>query len=119
MVVDMVDLKLSTARGLLGHVFPTLRAVCVNSTENLIRVCFYCNGEITEDHTELCESVLDDVTSDFLHLIKEGEGGLEFETPIIRLDYPNKMPLVGEWVYYRCEDSDPTFSSLSSQAVIK
>lgn len=105
MKVSVGDLKLSVLRGLLGNVFPKLRAVCVNSKENLIFVCFYCDGEISEDDKELCESTLDDIIADFCHLVKEGKDSMEFETPIIRLDYPRKMPLIGDWVYYRHEDS--------------
>lgn len=105
MIIDRVDLLLSTQRGLLGNVFPKLRAVCVNSTENLVFVCFYCDGEISEEEIEHCESTLDDIIADFCNLAKEGEEEVEFETPIIRLDYPKKMPLTGDWTYYRYEDS--------------
>ncbi len=100
MIINSVNLRLSAQRGLLGNVFPELRAVCVESTENLIYVCFYCDGEITPEIKEHCECVLDDITSDFCHIDK-----IEFETPFIRLDYPKKMPLRGDWVYYRHEDS--------------
>ena len=57
-------------RGLLYNVFPKLRAICVNSTENLIYVCFYCDGEISDDDKKLCECVLDDITADFVTLTK-------------------------------------------------
>lgn len=100
MKVPEDDLILSTLRGLLRNVFPELRAVCVESRENLIFVCFYCDGEISDDNKECCESTLDDIFSDFSYI-----PGIEFDTPIIRLDYPKKMPLIGEWVYYRHEDS--------------
>lgn len=103
MIVESVNLRLSAQRGLLGNVFPKLRAVCVNSTENLIFICFYCDGEISEDDKELCESTLDQVIADFW--IGEGENEIGFEAPIIPLNYPKKMPLNGHWVYYRHEDS--------------
>ncbi len=105
MIIDVVNLKLSAQRGLLGNVFPELRAVCVESTENLIYVCFYCDGEISAENKDLCECVLDDIIADFYNRTKEGEPEIEFETPIIRLDYPKKMSLKGRWVYYRHEDS--------------
>jgi hypothetical protein len=104
MIIDMVDLKLSTIRGLLGRVFPALRAVCINSTENLIQIYFYCDGEITNDKKKMCSSVLDQIVVDFDHLT-QNENRLRFEAPVIRLDYPNKMPLTGSWIYYRYEDS--------------
>jgi hypothetical protein len=103
MIIDIVNLKLSVQRGLLGHVFPKLRAVCVNSKENLIYVCFYIDGEISENQKELCESVLDDVTADFFNAKADENNEIEFETPIIRLDYPKKPLLIGHWVYYRNE----------------
>ncbi len=92
----------SALRGLLGRVFPKLRAVCVNSTENLIYVCFYIDGEISEDEAEYCEGALDDIIADFCHLTYNGKD-IEFETPIVRLDYPQKPSLIGHWVYYRDE----------------
>jgi hypothetical protein len=105
MNIDIVDLKLSVQRGLLGHVFPKLRAVCANSIQNRIIVCFYVDGEITEHEKELCECVLDDVTADFFLARADEKDQIEFEIPIIRLDYPKKPPLIGYWVYYRNEDT--------------
>lgn len=99
MKVPEDDLKLSTQRGLLGNVFPTLRAVCVESKENLIFVCFYYDGELFDDDKECCESTLDEIFADYSYGPK-----MKFETPIVRLDYPQKMPLIGEWVYCRYED---------------
>jgi hypothetical protein len=91
MVVDIVDLKLSAQCGLLRNVFPELRAVCVDSKENLIQVYFYIDGEISDEQKECFECVLDDITADFFNLQEE----IEFETPIIRLDFPKKPLLIG------------------------
>lgn len=104
MKVPIGDLKLSVQRALLSNVFRSLRAVCVESRENLIFLCFYCDGEVSEDHRECCESVLDEVIADFFFASKD-KPVIEFETPVIRLDYPKKMPLIGDWVFYRKEDS--------------
>lgn len=103
MIVDIVDLKLSAQRALLGNVFPKLRAVCVNSSENLVYVCFYIDGEISDEEKELCECTLDDIMADFFMATAKEEDRLEFETPIVRLDYPQHPPLNGHWVYYRSE----------------
>lgn len=100
MIVDLRSLKLATLAGLLGNVCQKLRAVCVDSKENLIFVCFYFDGEISDDDKECCESTLDEVFASFSYI-----STMEFETPIVRLDYPKRMPLIGEWVYYRHEDS--------------
>lgn len=104
MKVPMEDLKLSVQRALLTNVFPTLRAVCVESRENLISLCFYCDGEPSEDNRECCESVMDEVIADFF-LASADKPVIEFEMPIIRIDFPKKMPLTGCWVFYRQEDS--------------
>lgn len=98
MIIGTRDLKLSAQRGLLGNVFPELRAVCINSEENLIETIFYIDGEISDDQNECCESTMDDIIADFF------EEGLEFSTPIIRLDYPERPTLVGSWAYYRQEN---------------
>jgi hypothetical protein len=99
MLVDIIDLKLSVGRGLWGNISPKLRAVCVNSAENLIYMYMYFDGEITEEEHEFCECVLDDVSSDFSF-----HEEMKFDMPEIRLDYPFKIPTIGEWIYYRYED---------------
>ncbi len=104
MIVDIGYLKLSAQRRLLYNVFPELRAVCVSAEENLIYMAFFIDGEITEEQKECCESVLDDVTAEFFRVNYSNEKDeLEFETHFIRLDYPQKPPLRGSWVYYRHE----------------
>lgn len=102
MSISIGDLKLSAQCGLLGNVFPKLRAVCVNIDKNVIHVRFYIDQEISDDEKEFCESTLDEVIADFCNHTVDGEE-IEFETPLIRLDYPQKPPLVGHWVYFRAE----------------
>jgi hypothetical protein len=104
MIIDIDDLKLSTQRALITNVFPNLRAVCVDSRDNLIYLCIYCDGEASEDDKECCESILDEVIADFFYA-SDDKPVIEFEMPVKRLDYPKKMPLIGEWVYYRHEDT--------------
>ncbi len=103
MIVDIGYLKLSAQRGLLYNVFPELRAVCASAEENLIYMAFFIDGEITEEQRECCASVLDDVLADFFQVNPNEKDDLEYEAPIIRLDYPQKPPLRGFWVYYRYE----------------
>ncbi len=104
MTIDRVDVLLSAQRSLLGNIFSKLRAVCVDSNENVIFANFYHDGEITDDERELCEHSIDQIIGDFFY-ISEDKSRIEFEMPIIRLDYPKKIPLRGDWVYYRYEDS--------------
>jgi len=103
MDITIGKLKLSAQRALLGNVSANLRAACVYFQDNIIHTTFYYDGEISEDSHELAESVLDEVIADFV--FQKGENGkeFEFETLILRVDYPNPMPLNGHWVYYRHE----------------
>jgi hypothetical protein len=109
MIVDISDIKLSTLRGLLGNILPELRAVCVDSKKNLIQAYFYIDGRISEELNESCESTIDQIIADFCHFQE-----IVFETPILQLDYAKKMPLIGEWVYYRHEESIQYVESISN-----
>ena len=104
MIIDRVDLLLSVQRGLLENVFSKLRAVCAGSTENTIFTYFYHDSEITEEERELCEHAIDQIMSDFFYA-SENKPVIEFQMPVIRIDYPKRLPLRGDWVYYRHEDS--------------
>jgi hypothetical protein len=101
MPISLPELSLSVQRGLWCHVSADLRAVCTKCEGKLITVIFYYDGEITEEKHGLAEDSLDDVLSDF-HVDREGND-MDFYTPILQIDYPQKLPLVGEWVYYRYE----------------
>ena len=104
MIVDHVKLRLSAQKALLNNIFPNLRAVFVGPTEGEVLICFYIDGEISEEDRKVCESVSKKILSDVLHFIG-AEENVHFNTPIVRLDFPNKMPLNGLWVYYRRENT--------------
>ena len=97
MQIKILDLMLSVQRGLWGNASLNLRAVCADCDNKKIYVDFFYDGEISEEDHELYESVLDDIYSDY-------SIETEFYMPSIRLDYPQKIPLRGRWVYYRYED---------------
>jgi hypothetical protein len=116
--VNEIDyLKLSTQRALWGHVFPELRAVSVSVNKNQIDVCFYHNGELTENDRECCELAITEIIADYPYYFDNEKIETEFNTPIIRLDYPDKIPQRGEWVYFRYENPSQ-FSSENVQKVI-
>lgn len=102
MSIDIMNLKLSAQRGLLGNVFPRLRAVCLDTKKNSLFICFYVDGKITKSNRDCCESVIDNIAEDFCN-VSRNETGIEFATSIVRLDYPQKPPLIGHWIYYRSE----------------
>lgn len=103
MSIKNEELFLSAQRALLGNVTSGLRALSVNTYENVIEVYFFYDGEIDEEKRELAESIMDEIIADFWY---DNEGKeIEFDYKIKRLDFPKKMPLKGFWVYYRYEDS--------------
>ncbi len=101
MPISRQSLLLSAQRALLGNVSSKLRAVSAYTQNDEIHVHFYYDGEISEEDKELAESAVDQIISDF-HIDKKGND-MKFITPIIRLDYPEKINFEGEWVYYRYE----------------
>lgn len=104
MVVSIGDLKLSAQEALLRNVFPNLRAVCVNTHNRLIQICFYHKNSITEKERALCQDVMSKIISAFSQN-REDEPQIKFDATIVRIDFPKKMPLIGHWVFYRQEDS--------------
>lgn len=102
-IVEIDYLKLSIQRALCSNVFPNLRAVSANVLGNLIEVFFYCQGEISEEEREYCEVVITEIIADVPFPDPNDPLQPEFNTPIIRLDFPNIIPLNGFWVYYRYE----------------
>jgi hypothetical protein len=101
MTIPQYKLNLSAQRALLGHVTPSLRAACISAENKKICIFFYYDGEISDDQKELAQSAVDDIISDF-HIDDEGNT-IEFNINILQIDYPQKMPLHGSWVYYRHE----------------
>jgi len=104
MGVSVGDLKLSAQRGLLGNVFQNLRAVCINANGDLVQIYFYHKNSISEKEQALCQDVLNQTRIDFAQNRKE-KSQIKFETAIVHIDFPKKMPLIGHWVFYRQEDS--------------
>lgn len=101
MAIERENLLLSVQRGLLKHVAPNLRAVCVKYEDYKIYVYFYYDGKIKESDKELAESVMDDIISDF-HIDREGNS-IGFDINILQIDFPQPVPLKGDWVYFRYE----------------
>lgn len=97
---DIGNLKLSAQKALLGNVLPNLRAVCVDCEVGKIFVSFYVDGKISKENMESYNNTVDQIIADFLKDEKKNDS----ELSIVQLDYPEKMPLKGDWVYYRSED---------------
>lgn len=102
--MDLMKLRLSAQRALLGNVSPQLRGVCVQGENNKIIVNFYYDKKISTNDRDSAEDAVAEIMGDFWH---DDEGNeIECISNITQLDYPQKMPLVGLWVYYRREDKD-------------
>lgn len=101
MITELSRLKLNTQSALLGKVTKNLRAVCVDLNGNDIEVIFYYDKGITPTENDLAEQAIHEIKNYYVN--KDIQ--IEFMSQILQLDYPNKMPLHGHWVFYRSEDS--------------
>lgn len=91
------DLKLVAQRALLGEVSPSLRAVAVDWIGNTIIVYFYNHGKITSNLHDDFISIGTDIIANFNDAM--------IDEKMIRLDYPEPLPLHEFWVYKRKESS--------------
>jgi hypothetical protein len=66
-----------------------------------IYVNFYYDGEISQNDLDSAEEAMGEMMGDFW-FDEEGKK-VDFDYQIKRCDFPQKMPLVGNWVYYRRE----------------
>lgn len=82
---DMISLRLSIQRALLGEITPNIRSVIVNIVEkNKIKLFFFMDGEVTEDTEEEISCIETEVIADF-------EQSYTIETIIKRIDFPIKI----------------------------
>ncbi|MES2345803.1 MAG: hypothetical protein V4494_07700 [Chlamydiota bacterium] len=92
--ITRVSAILSLNRGLLGEVAPSLRAAKIKWDDEMIYLYFYYDGEISEEDRESAECVATEVIADFSDYNK-------LDVNIIRWDYPQTIPMIGETVYLR------------------
>lgn len=90
------DVLLSVQRALLGAVSSELRGVAVELDLGVITVRFYYDGPISDDALDSATTVIAEVGADFdnLAIVKD---------EITRIDYPQKLPSAGIWVFKRRE----------------
>jgi hypothetical protein len=91
---------LSAGNALLGHVAPSLRAFTVDfgEKERLVSTCFFYDGEIDDHLFDLasCTTVEIELNSEYTELYT-------YREPLIRVDYPKKIPFEGNLIYLRYE----------------
>jgi hypothetical protein len=99
MTTNSAYLLLSLQRALLGTITPNLRAVTVDFVEinSYLNICFFYHGEVSEEVAEDINCALTEIDLDPPIIFNRNE---DF---IIRLDYPQKIPVQGRIVYLRNE----------------
>ena len=87
---------LSASRALLGAVTPNLRVVTikVSAEEKMVKVCFFYDGNISEEDFETANTAITEIISDF-------PLDYELDDHIERIDYPNAIPFDGRVVFER------------------
>lgn len=97
LIMNLRSLKLSILSALTSNVSRELRGICTKFENNTASIYFYYDGEMSENKKEISELVMDEVIADC------SEREIEFFYPIIRIDYPDRLPLIGSWVFLRAE----------------
>jgi len=89
---------LSASRALLGAVTPNLRVVTIKISpeQKMVIVCFFYDGEISEEDFETANTAITEIISDF-------PPDYDLDDHIERIDYPNPIPLDGRVVFERKE----------------
>ncbi|PWU15455.1 MAG: hypothetical protein C5B45_02575 [Chlamydiae bacterium] len=100
---------LATQHALLSVVTPELRAVVIDvcKKEKLLYMCFYYEGEISEENLDLWQCAITEAS--------DLEPDCVLDDRIKRLDYPQEIPSRGRYAYLRKEPSlsNPNFSGAS------
>lgn len=89
--------RTSAQRALLGAVTSNLRAVTVKieQTIKLLKICFFYDGDISEEVFDLASIATAEMAADFPEY--------DLDDHIERLDYPKKILVEGILVYFRKE----------------
>ena len=87
---------LSLQKALLGRVFPALRVVAVERTDNTVKIWAYVDGPIFPNEKNTLSTVVGKVEADL-------GTDTEVDFAFVRIDYPNLLPLHQDWVYCRQE----------------
>ena len=90
------NILLFVQRALLDEVFPQLRSVMVDYSENKVRLYFYVDGVISIDDADSLDCVETEVIADMTP-------DIEVVSEVIRLDAPVREPDKGICVYHRKE----------------
>lgn len=98
MTIQEYEICLSIQRALLDAVTKSLRRVSFISSENLITVYFFYDGEPSEIEKELVSDVACEIISDFPDRYK-------INCEIIRADYPSEIKSQGRIIFSRYANS--------------
>lgn len=98
--INRVQAILALNRALWGEVFPKLRAARINWNSAKLNLHFYCDGSISKNDQESIESIASEVIANFPNY--------QLEIEVLSLEYPKKIPEIGELVYLRKEGNIDT-----------
>lgn len=95
---SIYNLHLLSMHALLGKVRPNLRSIKIdiNEAKNIVYFWFYFDGEVSAEDKQIVENICTEVIAFF-----SSEYCLEVN--IDRLDYPQKIPSLGGYLYKRDE----------------
>ena len=88
-------LLLNTQRALLGEIESSFRAITVEWQDHMIIVYFYIDGVISEELRDKCTSIATEIVAAYIDV--------GITEKIIRLDYPQEIPIHPHWAYRREE----------------
>ena len=95
--MDIVSIRLSVQRALLGHVTPNLRAVYIKCIDDCIQLIFYYDHSPSEEEQERADFADTEFIADF----PSPEYKTDFQ--VITISYPHMIPKDGVCVYKRYE----------------
>ncbi len=93
--IERTDVLLSAQRAMWGEIFPSLRSITVEWSEDCIYVYGYLDGEPSDDDIESISCIATEIVADFR--------GIDIEFEVIRCDYPIPISDSRTIVYLRRE----------------
>lgn len=94
--VEREDVLFSVQRAMLGEVFPSLRAVTVEWSDDTVKFFAYVDGPLADEDAESLSCISAAVAADFW-------SGVDIDYEVVQVDAPNKIVDQRTRVYHRRE----------------
>lgn len=95
--IERTQVLLSLQRAMLGEVFPALRAITVEWSDEQVKFWAYVDGPLKEGDAESLSCISAEVAADFW-------SGVEIDYETVRLDAPVKIMDTRTRVFHRREN---------------